>query len=109
MSAITVLELHEGIAQTDRPEAERVEVLSVLDSKPVIPAGHGVMRRAGNLSGDLLNDGRRMNREDCVVAATALQEGEPVVTRDTDHFDRILGLKSFRIRRVSGTRLQIGR
>lgn len=93
VSAITVLELHEGIAQTDRPEAERTKVLSVLDSKTAVPADHGVMRRAGDLSGDLINDGRRIDREDCVVAATALQEGEPVVTRNTDHFDRIPGLE----------------
>lgn len=44
------------------------------------------------LSGELITEGQRIDREDCVVAATALQEGEPVVTRNTDHFERIPGL-----------------
>lgn len=93
VSAVTVLELYEGIRQSDAPEAEKRRVLSVLDSKQVLPADHGVMRRAGTLSGDLFVAGTSIDREDCVVAATALGLGEPVITRNADHFRRVDGLE----------------
>lgn len=94
VSSITVLELYEGVAQTSKPADEREDVLSVLDSKTVVAADHGVMRRAGELSGELITKGQRVDREDCVVAATALQEGEPVLTRNTAHFKRVPGLET---------------
>lgn len=93
VSAVTVLEFHEGIAQSSKPAEERRAVLSVLDSKTVVPADAAVARRAGEISGDLAAGGRRIDREDCVVAATALQEGEPVVTRNVDHFERVDGVE----------------
>jgi predicted nucleic acid-binding protein len=89
ISSITVLELYEGIGQTDRPEDERDAVLSVLDSKNILAADAGIMRRAGQLSGELIAAGDRIDREDCIIAATALGEGEPVVTRNETHFQRI--------------------
>lgn len=93
VSAVTVLELYEGVRQSDAPETEQRRVLSVLDSKHVVAADHAVMRRAGTISGDLYSAGTPVDREDCVVAATALQAGEPVVTRNADHFRRVDGLE----------------
>jgi len=93
VSAITVLELYEGVARSSKPESEKARVLDVLDSKHVVAADRGIMRRAGELSGNLVVEGRRIDREDCVVAATALQEGEPVVTRNARHFERIPGVE----------------
>jgi len=93
VSAIAVLELYEGVTRSTKPEAERRQVLDVLNSKTVVPADGSVARRAGEISGELVADGRPIDREDCVVAATALQEGEPVVTRNADHFERVSGLE----------------
>lgn len=92
VSAITVLELYEGIRRSEMPESEKRRVVSVLDSKQVVPADHGIMRRAGTISGDLFDAGTPIDREDCIVAATAMQEGEPVVTRNEAHFRRIEGI-----------------
>jgi len=89
VSAITVLELYEGIVQTDRPEDEQEAVLGVLDSKTILAADAGIMRRAGRLSGELIANGEQIDREDCIIAATALSEGEAVVTRNEGHFERI--------------------
>lgn len=92
ISAITVLEIYEGVAQADRPEDETSRVLEVLDSKHVVPADHELMRDAGTISGELYRDGRPIDREDCIVAATALRDDEPVVTRNPDHFRRVPGV-----------------
>lgn len=92
VSAITYLELYGGVRRADKPEAERRAVLDVLDTKRVVPADQRILTRAGELSGDLFADGTPIDREDCTVAATAVQEDEPVVTRNADHFHRIAEL-----------------
>ena len=92
VASVTVLELYEGLAQSSASEARRQRVLGVLDTKHVVDADGTVMRRAGKLSGELIADGERIDREDCVVAATALLADEPVVTRNVEHFERIDGL-----------------
>ena len=89
ISSITILELYEGVVQTDRPEDEQEAVLSVLDSKTILAADGNIMRQAGQISGELITNGERIDREDCIIAATALKEGEAVVTRNEDHFERI--------------------
>jgi predicted nucleic acid-binding protein len=92
VSAVTVLDLYEGVGRTQRSDAERQAVLDVLDSKSVVPATHAIMRRAGEISGRLYDDGTPIDREECVVAATGLSEDEPVITRNRRHFDRIAGV-----------------
>ena len=93
LSAVTVLELYEGVARANTPDDKRREVLDVLESKHVVDADATVMRKAGQLSGSLVADGERIEREDCIVAGTALLNDEPVVTRNVDHYDRIDGLE----------------
>lgn len=89
VSSITILELYEGVARAGTPEQKRREIIDVLESKHVVDADHEVMRKAGKLSGDLINTGQQIEREDCIIAATGLLHDEPVVTRNTDHFERI--------------------
>ncbi len=93
IASITSLELYEGIEQSNRPETEKREVLQVLDSKHVVAADHRIMAQAGELSGMLISDGQRIDREDCVIAATAIREDEPVLTRNEAHFERIPNLE----------------
>ncbi len=74
-------------------DAEHRKVRAVIDTKPVIPADRAVMKKAGTVGGQLITDGREIDREDCVIAATALIEEESVVTRNVDHFERIEGVE----------------
>ena len=69
VSAVTVLELYEGVVRANTPNDKRREVLDVLESKHVVDADATVMRKAGQLSGSLVPDGERIEREDCIVAA----------------------------------------
>lgn len=50
------------------------------------------MRKAGKISGTLSARGDQIDRENCLIGATALLHDEPVVTRNTDQFTRIDGL-----------------
>lgn len=92
VSAVTVLELYEGVKRSVKPDEEKRDVLSVLDSKHVVSADHGIMRRAGKISGDLFAAGTPIDREDCIIAATALAEGDSVVTGNISHFERVEGI-----------------
>jgi hypothetical protein len=93
VSSVTVLELYEGVARSQTPATKREHILEILDTKHVVSADHSVMRKAGKLSGELINGGERIGREDCVIAATALLNDEPIITRNTKHFGRIDGLE----------------
>jgi tRNA(fMet)-specific endonuclease VapC len=97
VSSVTVLELYEGVVRSGTPEEKRERILNVLESKSVVDADRTVMRKAGSISGNLILQGERIDREDCVIAATALLNDETVVTRNTDHFERIedLELRSY--------------
>lgn len=89
ISAVTVLELYEAVPQLNVPENRQQRILDVLDTRQTVPADETVMRKAGKLSGELLARGEEIDREDCIIAATALLTDEPVVTRNVAHFSRI--------------------
>lgn len=93
VSSVTVLELYEGVARSQIPDTKRERILEILETKHVVSADHTVMRKAGKLSGELINGGERIEREDCIIAATALLDDEPIITRNTKHFGRIDGLE----------------
>lgn len=92
ISAITLTELYEGAVRARRPADEREELAAVLESKRIEPITPAVGRRAGEIRGELFENGRPIDREDCLIGATALAHGEPVLTRNVAHFERIPGI-----------------
>lgn len=92
VSSMTVFELNQGVVRADKPEDERQEVISVLESKPVVAANERIMAEAGRVHGRLQNEGRPIGQSDCIVGTTGLVRDEPVLTRNVDHFERIDGL-----------------
>jgi tRNA(fMet)-specific endonuclease VapC len=89
LSAMTLFELYHGIARSGKAEAERREVENVLASKPVHPADATVMRKAGRLSGRLMNEGDAVADGDVIIGATAEIVDEPVLTRNDADFERL--------------------
>lgn len=92
VASITVLELYEAVPQLDVPEERQRKILDVLDTRHTVVADETVARKAGKISGPLRSRGKTIDREDCLIGATALLHDEPVVTRNEDHFERIDGL-----------------
>lgn len=92
VSSVTVLELYEGVTRSETARAKRERILDVLESKSVVAADRAVMRKAVKLSGELITRGEQIDREDCTVAATALLNGEAVVTGNIRRFERVEGL-----------------
>jgi predicted nucleic acid-binding protein len=92
VASVTVLELYEAVPQLAVPEERQRKILDVLDTRHAVAADETVMRKAGTLSGELASRGETIDREDCIIGATALLADEPVLTRNHDHFERIDGL-----------------
>jgi hypothetical protein len=89
LSSMTLFELYYGAARSNQSEAEREKIESVLASKPVYPADSAVMRKAGRLSGELMNDGNAVDDGDVIIGATADVLEEPVLTRNVDDFEHL--------------------
>jgi hypothetical protein len=89
LSAMTLFELYYGATRSNQSEAERERIENVLASKPVYPADSAVMRKAGRLSGELVNDGTAVGDGDVIIGATAEVLEEPVLTRNGDDFERL--------------------
>jgi predicted nucleic acid-binding protein len=86
---MTLFELYYGAARSNQSDAEREKIENVLASKPVYPADSAVMRKAGRLAGELMNDGNAVADGDVIVGATADVLEEPVLTRNVDDFERL--------------------
>ncbi len=94
ISSTTVFELHHGISRSQRKESEHQRVEAVLTDVGVINMDSKIAASAGRLSGESHNQGRPIPSLDCIIAATALETGEELLTRNTKHFDDIEGLKT---------------
>lgn len=88
VSAITVAELFAGVPRASSPDQEKQNIISVVLSKEIVPIDERIAQRAGRLHGTMKNAGTSVEMHDCLIAATAIAFEEPVVTRNTGHFER---------------------
>lgn len=93
LSSMTLFELYYGVARATDSGQERERVEEVLGSKPVHPADTAVMRKGGRLAGELANEGTPIDDGDVIIGATSTIVDEPVLTRNTDHFERMDGIE----------------
>ncbi len=89
LSAVTVGEIERGIAQQQRRDPSFARELSLWLDRMLAWYGDRILgvdvptaRRWGRLSGDLGHE-----RADLIIAATALEHGLTVVTRNVKHFE----------------------
>jgi predicted nucleic acid-binding protein len=92
VSAITVMQLHHGIARAGLPEREARKVELVLKGTTVHAFDRDIAALAGRIDGELAARGKPIGAADVIVGATALFYNVPVVTRNAKHFSRIKGL-----------------
>lgn len=92
VSAITAMELSEGIYLSDSSEREQNSVQNLLSDIRTVPFDTDCAMEAGRISATLVRSGQRIETADIQIAATARVHDESVVTRNTTHFNRINGL-----------------
>ena len=87
ISVVTYGELAEGFTRETRADFREL-----VRPYEVIPLTDDMAWRFGELSRILRSEGQRLGDNDLWIAATALELGVPLVTRDRAHFERITGL-----------------
>jgi len=88
VSALTVTEVSRGIENDDRDTFD-----DVIEDVSVVPFGRGEARRAADLLRSLDGSGIPIGAVDAMIAATALERGEKVLTRNLAEFERVDGLR----------------
>jgi predicted nucleic acid-binding protein len=68
-------------------------IAEFLDNLDILPISRKIAQKAASISYDLRKKGLIIGSEDCFIAAAALLEEEPLVTRNAKHFQRIPQLK----------------
>lgn len=58
----------------------------------ILPVSDAVVVRAADIYADLYRRGLLIGDADILIAATALEHGLPLITRNQNHFRRIAGL-----------------
>ena len=95
LSAVTAAELLHGVHRLKgigRVRAERY-VDALLDRLPIHAFDMSVARVHAMLSADLASRGAAVGAHDLIIAATAVELGYDVATRDVRSFPRIRGLR----------------
>ena len=98
VSVVTLAKLTVGVLMADDEERSgRVATLSAVESTwDPLPIDAEVARRFARIVASLRAGGRRVPILDALVAATAIVEQIPVVTRDGDH-EAIPGVEVIRV------------
>ena len=92
MTAVTRFELSSGIEGSVEPAREREKVLRAIGSFPAYPLDGPSGDRAGGIHGERRARGSGIGPADAMIAGIALENREPLVTRNLADFARIEGL-----------------
>ena len=93
-SVITVAELSVGAYRSPRKDAleKTLKLLSIVN---VVDLSRETAVEGGRIYAELMKKGEEIELNDCLIAATSLSLGiHEIVTRDTDHFNRIENIRA---------------
>lgn len=96
MSVISLSELGHGRARAESQQRRTVWMhfaKAIRELVPVYPVSEEIALRAGMIDGELRGRGFSIGMMDALIAATALEQGDGVATRNTRHFKRVPGLE----------------
>lgn len=88
ISIITVYEFAEGFGSEQKQAC-----LRALSRYKILGLTGNIAWQAGQLSRDLRGTGSRIGDDDILIAATAICNNLPLVSRNLEHFKRIPGLR----------------
>ncbi|MCH7661596.1 MAG: type II toxin-antitoxin system VapC family toxin [Euryarchaeota archaeon] len=92
VTAITVMELWEGIHLSSATSEERARTEALLSEMHELPFDRACGMKAGEIAATLRSRGEPLDDPDVMIGAVGLVHDEPVLTRNVEHFERIDGL-----------------
>jgi len=98
ISIITYMEAYQGVERSPHPEEAQNKLSALLNSLPVVSLSPAVAQRCARLRETLRKQGKRVNARslDLIIAATALEYNLTLVTRNTEDYADVPGLKLYR-------------
>jgi len=93
ISVHALCELHAGAELSNDPQRERQSIQRICSALSLRPAGDALAPVYGRLLAHLQKLGKSIATMDLLIAAAALVDEAPVVTRNLDHFQRVPGLE----------------
>jgi len=92
-SAVSVAELTHGAQRSKHREDNLARLEVLLAALTVLPFDESAGRRFGALKAELESRGESLDDLDMQIASIAIENNLPLVTNNTDHFNRIKGLE----------------
>lgn len=89
----TIFELYVGVGLSVRAGEEKEKVLSVLRSLPHLSLDSGSASKGGAIYAHRIREGAKIDPEDAMLAGIAIQNNEPLLTRNRKDFAGITDLK----------------
>jgi len=93
LPAVVVYELMYGAGRSQAPAGVQKAVDGLVETLPVLPFGESEARTAARIRIALERSGRPIGPLDLLIAATAVESGGILVTRNKREFGRIKGLR----------------
>ncbi len=93
VGAPSIFELYVGVGLSVRSAEEREKVLDVLRSLAHLPLDPQSATRAGLIYAQRAKEGTKMDPEDAMLAGIAVENSQPLLTRNRRHFSGIPDLK----------------
>jgi tRNA(fMet)-specific endonuclease VapC len=93
VGAPSIFELYVGVGLSVRSAEEREKVLDVLRSLSHLPLDPQSATRAGLIYAQRAKEGTKMDPEDAMLAGIAVENSQPLLTRNRRHFSGIPDLK----------------
>lgn len=88
-----IYELFIGVGAGNLSDREVEKINHVLLPRRILPLDESSAARAGKVNGELRAQGQRIPPIDSIIAGLGLFHGEPIITGDPDHFERVPDLE----------------
>ncbi len=94
MSAVSYKEAYQGIGRGLDPRATEAALQALVEIAPILPFSVAEARRCARIRESRRHQGRRINSRalDLMIAATAIEHGLTLVTRNTRDYRDVLAL-----------------
>ncbi|MAE12968.1 VapC toxin family PIN domain ribonuclease [Candidatus Woesearchaeota archaeon] len=89
VSSVSVMELWRGALRSLSQDKERAKVDALLRSVIVFSFTEESGKKAAEIETELLKEGKMIDLEDIMIAATALTKNQSVLTKNRKHFERV--------------------
>jgi predicted nucleic acid-binding protein len=99
VSTVVIGEVYDGAHRSSDPPAKLAALQTYFADYIVLDVTRSIAERFAGIRAHLRSQGRLIEDFDLLIAATAIEHDLTLVTRNLSHFERVPGLKNYRLGR----------